>query len=112
MGIYAPLLLLPNSAPNLYYTCYAYPDPAVQQAPTIRGFFGQVDSMDVTVFDVSGRQVRSTSVSGAPTGIANGNYYYDAPLDGAMASGTYYFVAHGKGGSQTYRCRGKFAVVR
>src|SRR5581483_6507526 len=46
----------PSSAPNLV-NAYVYPNPAVAgQTPVVRAFLGLVDSVEITVFDVSGRQ--------------------------------------------------------
>lgn len=110
---YAPVLLLPASAAGLR-DAFVYPNPAVGvQDPVIRASVGIVESVEVTVFDVSGRLVHSGAINGAPTGILNGEYFYDYTWAGRKASGVYFAVIHGKkvdGG--LVRARAKFAVVR
>ncbi len=80
----------------------------------IRAEIGLVDTVDVTIFDVSGRVVHSGSMPGATaTGILDGNYYYDYPWPGPKASGVYFAVIHGKAADGTLvKARVKFAVVR
>ncbi len=110
---YQPVILVPSSAAGLRNS-YVYPNPAVApNEPTIRASLGVVDSVEVTIFDVSGRQVHGGSVSGAPTGIAGGEYYYDYTWSGSKASGAYFAVIHGKkADGTTVRARTKFIVVR
>ncbi|MFA6003927.1 MAG: T9SS type A sorting domain-containing protein [Elusimicrobiota bacterium] len=112
-SIYAPVSMLPSSVAGLR-ECMVYPNPALRsQNPVVRAFLGVVDSVEVTVFDVSGRLVHSGAVSGAPTGILNGNYYYDYAWTGPKASGVYFAVVHGKTADNTLvRARARFAVIK
>jgi chitodextrinase len=112
-SLYAPVALLPSATPGLR-NAYAYPNPAIRdQVPTIRAFMGELSRLEVTIFDVAGNLVHSGSVTGAPTGVLNGEFYYDYPWAGRIASGTYYAVMHGKAANgATVRARAQFAVVR
>ena len=112
-SLYKPVALMPDATPGLK-ACDAYPNPAVGgQNPTIRAFLGMVNDVEVTIFDVAGKLVRSGSVSGSPTGVANGQYYYDYSWTGRIPSGSYFAVVHGKAADGTIiRAKVKFAVVR
>ena len=93
---------------------YVYPDPAVGgQEPVIRALVGIVASLDITIFDASGRKVHSATVTGAPTGIDGNDYYYDYVWNGPKASGVYFAVVGGKAADGTLiKSRMKFAVVK
>jgi hypothetical protein len=112
-SVYAPVAMMPSAVAGLR-DCMVYPNPAVRsQNPVVRAFLGVVDSVEVTIFDVSGRLVHGGSVSGAPTGILNGNYYYDYTWSGPKASGVYFAVVHGRTANNTLvRARARFAVVK
>jgi hypothetical protein len=112
-SLYAPVALLPNATPGLR-NAYAYPNPAIRdQVPTIRAFMGELTRLEVTIFDVSGNLVHSGSMTGAPTGVLNGEFYYDYAWNGKIASGAYYAVMHGKAANgATVRAKAQFAVVR
>ncbi len=111
---YQPVVLMPSSVAGLRDS-YAYPNPAVGgQEPTIRASLGLVDSVEITIFDVAGKQIFSDSMSGAAAGVTSaGDYYYDYAWTGHKASGVYYAVIHGKKSDGTIvRARTKFIVVR
>jgi hypothetical protein len=71
-----------------------------------------VDAVEITVFDLSGKAVHSARLPGPPTGLLNGQYYFDYTWKGPKASGMYFAVIHGKTGQGLVRARAKFAVVR
>ncbi|MBI4376283.1 MAG: VCBS repeat-containing protein [Elusimicrobia bacterium] len=112
-SLYAPVLILPSSAPGLR-DCLVFPNPAVAGAvPTVRAFLGVVESVEITIFDMSGRKVHSGALHGSPTGVIDGQYYYDYPWSGQKASGVYLAVIHGKaGGGELVKARARFAVIR
>lgn len=103
-----------SSKPGLIIA-YSYPNPAVGgQTPVIRIEMGVLSSVEITIFDVSGRTVNSATISGASPGIAaNGQYYYDYPWTEHITSGIYFAVIHGKAADGTIvRARTRIAVVR
>ena len=110
---YVPVLVMFDPTASLR-DAYAYPNPAANgQAPTIRVMVGIVDSVEVAIFDAAGRKVNSGTVRGQPTGVFNGEYYYDYRWTDQKASGVYFAVihAHASDGS-TVKGRVKLAVVR
>lgn len=114
-SLYAPVIQALDAnatAPGLR-NVYAYPNPAVgSQIPTIRALVGMVNSVEVTIFNSAGRKVYSGTMNGSPTGVYNGEYYYDLPWNGPKATGVYYAVihAHAADGS-IIKARHAFAVV-
>lgn len=111
-SFYMPVLVMP-SADATMRDSYAYPNPAVgSEDPVIRLMLGQVDSIDIAIFDLSGQKVHSASLSGEPAGIYNGEYFYDYIWQGPKSSGVYFAVVHGKTGGDILRAKIKFAVIR
>jgi hypothetical protein len=47
------------------HNAHAYPNPAVNADPTIRVMMGIVNSVEITIFDVSGHVVNSATLSSA-----------------------------------------------
>ena len=92
---------------------YVFPNPAERGVkPTFHIAVGIADSVNVRVYDVSGRLVHSETMIGAPS-VVNGNYAYRAEWNGRIASGVYLYVIRAKkGGHGDIRRSGKFAVVR
>ncbi|MEK7382119.1 MAG: hypothetical protein AAB262_02420, partial [Elusimicrobiota bacterium] len=79
----------------------------------IRALLGQVERVEITIFDVSDRRVHTGTLSGAPTGVLNGEFYYDYVWTGRKPSGFYFAVIHGKkADGAIVRARAKFAVVK
>jgi hypothetical protein len=91
---------------------YAFPNPAKGVDLTIRAKLGLVDTVEITIFDASGRAVHSATMDGASATIVNGEYCYDYAWTGNKASGIYYAVIHGKAGGKTVKARAAFAVIR
>jgi hypothetical protein len=93
---------------------YAYPNPAVGQPPTIRATLGDVQTVELTIFNAGGRMVRSASLPAIPAGTtSSGETFYEYAWERPEASGTYYAVIHGKtSAGKTVRARARFAVVR
>jgi len=98
---------------------YAFPNPSRRgQAVTIRAQVGLADSVEVNIYDVSGRQVHS-AVFGSPVVLDDGNgkgpqytYDYSWNVSGA-GSGVYiYAVTAKKAGSGPIRKQGKVGVIR
>ena len=114
---YAPIVVMASAAPGLN-AAVVYPNPAVSPAdPTIRVCPGIVDSVDITVFDVSGRVVHSATIAGSASftplaGEGTGQFCYEHVWTGSKASGIYHAVVHAKGGGTTVKARLGFAVVR
>jgi len=98
---------------------YAFPNPARgSQAVTIRVQVGLADSVDVSVYDISGKQVHSGSVL-SPQILDDGNgkgpqYTFDYSWNTSGAgSGVYiYSVTARKAGSSPISKRGKVGVIR
>jgi len=82
------------------------------EEPTIRAKMGLVDSVEITIYDISGQKIHSTTLDGSATGIMDGQYYYDYTWQGHKASGVYFAVIHGKTAEGTVRAKTKFAVIR
>ena len=110
---YAPLVIMPDPALGLRGSL-AYPNPAIQTAPTIRAMVGAASTVKITVFNAAGRVVHSATLSGAPTGVtAGGQFYYDHAWSGPMASGVYSAVIHAQGADGAIvKSRVQFAVIR
>jgi hypothetical protein len=110
---YAPLVVLADPTLGLNGSL-VYPNPAIQQAPTIRAMVGVASTVKFTVFNAAGRVVHSATLSGAPTGVtAGGQYYYDHTCPASMPSGVYAAVIHAEGSDGTIvKARVQFAVIR
>lgn len=83
---------------------YAFPNPARPgQTPTIHVDAGTAESVEVRVYDVSGRLVTTLSRSGSG----------DLAWDGAGAgTGVYLFVVTARKGGATISTKGRLAVIR
>lgn len=111
-SLYKPTMFLPNSLPGLRDS-YVYPNPAVGRDPVIRAAVGVVDSLEITIFDISGQVIHSGTLGPSPAGISGGEYYYDYAWTGRKATGIYVAVINGKkADGSTVRARTKFAVIR
>jgi len=115
-SLFKPVLVLPDSKAGLR-EAYTFPNPARSPAdPVVRALLGKVESVEITIFDVSGKKVHSASLNGRPTGTIeiNGGYefYYDYKWKDEKASGIYFAVIYGKSSQGDVRARAKFAVVR
>ena len=114
---YAPVVVMASAAPGLN-AAVVYPNPVVPPAdPTIRVCPGIVDSVDITIFDVSGRVVHSATIAGSASftpaaGEGAGQFCYEHVWTGSKASGVYHAVVHAKAGGTTVKARLSFAVVR
>jgi chitodextrinase len=89
-----------------------FPNPAVGKDPTIRAFVGDADTLEVTIYDVSGAVVHSDRIEENPTGTVGGRPFHDYLWRGTKASGVYFAVIHGRKGGDVIRGRVKFIVVR
>jgi hypothetical protein len=110
-SIYMPVLFQP---PAGLKEAFSYPNPAVGVNPTIRATMGTVESVEITIFDITGQVIHSATIPGTPSGTTPaGEYYYDYVWRDAKASGTYNAVIHGKtADNKTIRARTRFAVVK
>jgi len=93
---------------------FVFPNPAITpEHPTIRAILGRVDRVEITIYDITGQIMHSTTLGGETTGIANGEYYYDYTWSEPKASGIYYAVIHGKDADGSIiRGKTKFAVIK
>ncbi len=112
-SIYAPVLVKPVSAPELQ-EIYVFPNPTVgSDNPTIRVKMGQVDTVEVDIYDLSGAKVHSASFSGdSPQIGSDAQFYYDYAWTEEKASGVYIAAVKGKTASSTVKAKVKFAVIR
>jgi hypothetical protein len=111
-SLYKPVLLAADTAPVLKEV-FVYPNPATSpKHPTIRAKLGEVDSVQITIYDISGTVIHSHALSGRPTGIHGNEFYYDYTWSGEKPSGVYFAVIHGKTVDKTVRGKVTFAVVR
>ncbi len=102
-----------------YVDVYAFPNPARGgQQPVVRVQVGVADVVEVRYYDVSGRLVRSASLT-SPKAVDDGNgkgnqWTYDDTWDtGGVASGVYvYAVTAKKGGFGDIRKTGRVAVIK
>lgn len=103
---------LPAPAPQTEIEAYSYPNPAVGGvAPVIRATVGNVDQIQVQIFDLSGRLVESGELH--PSSLeSDGRISYEFVWTGPISSGTYYGLVQGKAGDTTLRSRFMITVVR
>jgi hypothetical protein len=86
---------------------YSYPNPAVGGvSPVIRARGGELEHVEIKIYDLSGRLVESGTLTSA------GSSTYEFPWTGPIASGTYYGLVLAKSGDTTTRSRIKISVVR
>jgi hypothetical protein len=71
---------------------------------------GDVESVEITIFDQAGRAVKSDRVTNLK--VVNGQPAFEYLWTGEKATGIYYAVIHGRKGNETIRARAKFAVVK
>ncbi|MBL0058250.1 MAG: hypothetical protein IPP35_03885 [Elusimicrobia bacterium] len=91
---------------------YSYPDPAMGgAAPVIRAVLGDVDNVEITLYDARGHPVHSARLDG-PTAVVNGKAAFDYTWPGEIASGVYYAVIHGRAGSENVIAKTRVTVVR
>ena len=113
--------LLPQGAPTAFQfvDLYAFPNPAKgAQYPDIRVQVGLADSVDIHIYDISGRLIKTTTVNN-PVQLDDGNgkglqYTFDYLWNtGNVGSGVYIYVitAHKAGQSNISRTK-KLAVIR
>lgn len=91
---------------------FAFLNPAKGRDPTIRTVLGDVEALEITIFDVSGNVVHSRSFPGVPVGRTGESTFYEYTWTGPKASGVYYMVIHGKRSGDVKRARVKFVVIR
>ncbi len=102
----------PEGPPSGLQEAYSFPEPATHGAPpVIRAVLGEVDHMEITIYDMKGTPVHSDRME-APNAIAEGKAAYDYTWEGDIPSGAYYAVIHGKAGSETVKAKTRFTVVR
>ena len=104
---------MPPSNPELR-DIYVYPNPSVgSDNPTIHVSMGQVDRVEITILDISGAKVYSTTLDGSSPQISSdGQYFYEVAWTGEKASGVYVAIVHGVTSSATVKAKVKFAVVK
>jgi hypothetical protein len=97
---------------------YAFPNPARRSNPVIRAQVGLADSVDIRIYDVTGKLVNSASLSAAQV-LDDGNgkgpqWTYDYDWDvGGIGSGVYLYVMTAKkAGYPPIRRTGKAGVLR
>ena len=91
-----------------------YPNPAVGAGanPTIHASLGDVDFIEITIFNQAGKVVHTVSMPAVAVGQVNGENYYEYVWKELKASGVYYAVIHGKKGDTIIRKKVKFAVIK
>lgn len=103
---------IPPAAPQRLIEAYSYPNPAVGgAAPVIRATVGNVDDLQVRIFDLSGRMVESGELRPVSS-EADGRISYEFVWTGPITSGTYYGLIQGKSGESALRSRLMISVVR
>lgn len=101
-----------EGTPAGLFTAYSYPDPALHGTPpVIRAILGDVDNVEITIYDMQGKTVHSARLD-APNAIVDGKAAYDYPWTGDIPSGVYYAVIHGKAGNETVKARTRLTVAR
>ena len=115
-------VIVNNTAPTASSTpglkaAIVYPNPVIPPyEPVIRVCPGIVDSLDVTIFDIAGRVVNSSTQFSGPSipaaGAGGGEYCYEYTWTGRIPSGVYFAVVHAHGSGALVKARMKFAVVR
>jgi hypothetical protein len=75
---------------------------------------GVVDSVNITIFDIAGHAVHSTTLAGAPSCCTSDNqYYYDYHWTTHKASGVYTVLIEGRApGGTRIKARTKVAVIK
>ena len=95
---------------------YVFPNPAKGGAkPVFHIEVGIADSVDITVYTVSGRLAHERALTAAPAVLDDGNglaYAYEYTWDGHIPSGVYYYAVKAEKAGQKLKKTGKFAVVR
>ena len=93
---------------------YSFPNPAVGANPTIHFECGQLDSVEVRIYDIAGSLVHSREVGSGQMQIANQRYSYDYTWDSSgAAGGIYVYVLVGKrAGEKDIRVTNKLAIVK
>jgi hypothetical protein len=95
--------VIPDETPGLR-EAYVYPNPVTGGGDAvIKADLGDVEMVEVTIFDSAGRLAHSAAVAGG------GDYVWT----GAKVSGTYFAVIHGRTArGKTVKARCRFAVLR
>jgi hypothetical protein len=115
-----PGVLSPSAASDAFtlHAAYAFPNPARGKNVTIRAQVGLADSVEVKVYDVSGRLLHEGSF-GQPSVVDDGNglgpqWSYDHVWDTSQAgTGVYLFVIKAKkSGAGDIRTSGKAGVIK
>ncbi|MBI4397208.1 MAG: T9SS type A sorting domain-containing protein [Elusimicrobia bacterium] len=75
-----------------FQNVYAYPNPARKTNPSVRVEVGVADSVQISIYDVSGRLVHEAVVTDAPA-EAEGRYVYEYVWDAADAPSGIYLVS-------------------
>ncbi|MDP3544321.1 MAG: hypothetical protein Q8T11_17790 [Elusimicrobiota bacterium] len=116
----AALAPLAADATFAFRDAYAFPNPVRGSGPvTIRIQTGQADSVEVRVYDVSGRKIHSSSNFSLDTNFDDGNgkgaqYTYDHAWDvSGVGSGVYrYVITAKKSGQSDIHKTGRVGVVK
>jgi len=116
---FSALLSLPADPTFLLREVYAFPNPAKRMNPTIHVEVGVADSVDIHIYDISGRLLQSQTLYGAPQLINDGSgrglqYAYEWTWNASgVSSGVYLYVmtAHLNGQSDL-RTTKKVALVK
>ena len=81
--------------------------------PVIRVKMGQVETVEIDIYDVSGARVQSVSFPGSSPQVgSDGKYYYEYAWIEPKASGAYIASIKGKTPTATVKAKVKFGVVR
>ena len=95
-----------------WHDVYVFPNPARGGAiPTLHAEVGIADRVTVKIYNVAGQELQEDVITQAPQ-IINGQYAYEYPWTGHIASGAYLFVIDAEKAGQHITKAGKFAVVR
>jgi len=95
---------------------YVFPNPAKGGAkPVFHIEVGIADSVEITIYTISGRTAHERTLTAAPAVLDDGNglaYAYEYTWDGHIPSGVYYYSIKAEKAGQKLKKTGKFAVVR
>ena len=104
-----------SSAPNAlqFGDIFVYPNPAKGGKATFHVETPEVDSLDIRIYDFTGRLVHKVHLTGAPATGINGRLAYEYTWDTSqVASGAYMYAVRASQGGNSIQVLKKFAVIR
>ena len=109
----AAVLEAPTADPAFRWgEVYSYPNPARRRKPIFHVEAGLADSIEIRLFDASGRLVHEDSLTAMPE-VLNGRYVYLYTWDtSSQATGVYGYVVTARKGRDALTRTGKCAVIK